>query len=311
MPLISIAMTTYNGDKYLKEQLDSIYSQTHKNIEIIVSDDCSTDGTVEILDKYSKSHGLKYHRNNNNLGFVKNFEYAISLCKGEYIALSDQDDIWVDNKLETLIKKIKSNLLIHSDCKIINENGDITSNTWKKELGYFDDIDNLMFRNVVTGCTVLFNRDLLKTLLPFPDGLAYHDWWLAICASRNNNRICYTTECLTLYRQHSNQDTGAGEEVNFFLKVFFNNIKKRWKGESYHKMIAFVKQKQNLHSLKKTYTYNNIHSEILDDAIIYFDNYTKNQIHFRTFLISLKYRNILYINKNYKILRAVLNDIIG
>ena len=97
-PLISIAIATYNGEKYLEEQLDSIYAQTYKNIEVIVTDDCSSDKTVEILKKYYKSHGLKYVINETNLGFVKNFEKAISLCRGDYIALSDQDDIWLSTQ---------------------------------------------------------------------------------------------------------------------------------------------------------------------------------------------------------------------
>ena len=97
--LVSIAMATYNGEKYLKEQLDSIYAQTYKDIEVIVCDDCSSDKTVEILDEYKEKYGLKYYINEKNLGFKKNFEKAISLCSGDFIALADQDDIWIENKI--------------------------------------------------------------------------------------------------------------------------------------------------------------------------------------------------------------------
>ncbi len=113
--LISIAMATYNGEKYLKDQLDSIYNQTYKNIEVIVTDDCSIDKIVEILEQYARFHGLKYTVNEENLGFVK----VISLCGGEYIALADQDDIWEKNKIEILVNEIGSNLLIHSDWVIL------------------------------------------------------------------------------------------------------------------------------------------------------------------------------------------------
>src|SRR5690606_33629827 len=109
-PLISIALCTYNGEKFLAEQLDSIVNQTYKNIEIIAVDDCSTDRTLTILQKYaSKDVRVKVYSNKTNKGYSKNFEYAISLCTGDYIAVSDQDDIWVSDKLELLINKIRIN----------------------------------------------------------------------------------------------------------------------------------------------------------------------------------------------------------
>lgn len=114
--LVSIAMATYNGEKYLKEQLDSIYAQTYKNIEVIVCDDCSSDKTVEILDEYKEKYGLKYYINEKNLGFKKNFEKAISLCSGDFIALADQDDIWIESKIEIFLKsKGIDNLIYMSD----------------------------------------------------------------------------------------------------------------------------------------------------------------------------------------------------
>ena len=108
MPQISIAMTTYNGEKYLAEQLDSILSQTHTDWELIICDDCSTDSTWQILQEYAqKDSRIKIYKNEQNLGFKKNFEKAIGLCTGDYIALSDQDDVWFPEHLSLLysIKK--------------------------------------------------------------------------------------------------------------------------------------------------------------------------------------------------------------
>ena len=102
--MISIAMATYNGEKYLREQIDSILNQTIQDFELIVCDDCSTDTTWNILLEYqSQDKRIKCYRNEENLGFKKNFEKAIKLCTGEYIALSDQDDIWLEEKVETMI----------------------------------------------------------------------------------------------------------------------------------------------------------------------------------------------------------------
>jgi len=202
-------MATYNGANYLKEQLDSIYNQTYKNIEVIVTDDCSTDGTVEILEQYVQTHGLKYYVNEKNLGFVKNFEKAISLCEGEYIALADQDDVWLPEKLKTLMAKIGSKLMIHSDCFIINAKGEIVTSSWKKENGY-----------MVSG-TVLMHRNLLDSACPFPRGLKHHDWWLALCAATRNS-LKYTDECLIQYREHVAQETGRGDETPILRRVYRN-----------------------------------------------------------------------------------------
>lgn len=105
--MISIAMATYNGEKYLREQLDSILVQTISDFELIICDDCSNDSTRKILSEYAKKDSrIKVIFNEQNLGFVKNFEKTISFCNGEYIAFSDQDDIWLPNHLEVLLSEI-------------------------------------------------------------------------------------------------------------------------------------------------------------------------------------------------------------
>jgi len=126
-PLVSIALCTYNGDTYISSQLDTIINQTYGNIEIIVVDDGSTDNTLPILKHYEETGKIKLYRNNTNLGFIKNFEKAISLCTGDYIALSDQDDLWELNKIELLVNTIGENMLIFSDSEFIGR-----ENRWGK-----------------------------------------------------------------------------------------------------------------------------------------------------------------------------------
>lgn len=122
--MISIAMATYNGEKYLREQLDSILAQTIQDFELIVCDDCSTDSTVQILNEYvEKDSRIKVFVNAKNLGFRKNFEKAIGLCKGEYIALSDQDDIWMTEHLELLVDNIQNKDLIAGNSELIDSLG--------------------------------------------------------------------------------------------------------------------------------------------------------------------------------------------
>ena len=105
--MISIAMATYNGEKFIEEQLDSILAQTIKDFEIVICDDCSNDRTFFILEQYAKKYPLiKLHKNTKNLGFRENFLQAINLCTGDFIALCDQDDIWNEKHLEILLNNI-------------------------------------------------------------------------------------------------------------------------------------------------------------------------------------------------------------
>ena len=307
--LVSIAMATYNGEKYLKEQLDSIYAQKYKHIEVIVTDDCSTDKTVEILEQYTKSHGLKYSVNEQNIGFVKNFERAITLCQGDYIALSDQDDIWEPNKIEILLESIENDLLIHSDCSLIDEQDNVISPQWKGEIKSHKKFDNFVFTNVVTGCTVLLNRELLKYCLPFPDNLAYHDWWLAIVAAKFE-RIKYLNKPLVRYRQHNEQDTGISKKTSKLYR-FFSNIILRIQQKEFPKMIDYKKQLKNILAIKNNELFNDQESSLISDAIRYYKDYVDHIIHLRHFMHAVKYDKIIRPDNNIMILKNIVRDIIG
>lgn len=229
--LVSIAMATYNGEKYLREQLDSIYAQTYKIIEVIVCDDCSNDNTVEILKEYSDKFGLKYFINEKNLGYVKNFEKAISLCSGEYIALSDQDDIWLPEKIQVLVENIGDKSVIHSDAYLINESGTVFSNSYtefsKKMINPNSEID-MILNGSVTGCTSMFKKSFINKILPFHDKLYVHDKFIGFSAFFENTLV-YIDRPLIKYRQHSVNNIGATNVniniINKFFK-FFNRNKK-------------------------------------------------------------------------------------
>ena len=222
--LVSVAMCTYNGEKYIREQLDSILNQTHTNIELIITDDFSTDGTVEIIKEYSdKDSRISFYKNEKNIGFLKNFEKAISLCTGEYIALTDQDDIWKINKLEIFLNEIKENVLIYSDAILIDKDS--------KEIGQelirpgsclcSGKCNKAFFlTNFVSGNTMMFKKELIKYILPIPNKMSYHDIWIAFVASTYGT-ITYTEEPMTYYRRYSEQVTHVEkkEHKNFFEKL--------------------------------------------------------------------------------------------
>ncbi len=223
-PLISIAMATYNGEKFLSKQLDSIFSQSYKNIEVIVCDDNSTDKTVEILKEYSKKYtNLKYYINQNRLGVVKNFERALMLSKGDFIALSDQDDIWLPNKLELLYKNIDDNLIILSDAYVIDENDKVLYDSFIDYIKVDKNTDfvSFLFGSRFPGCTFLINRKLLNYAIPFPNKVVHHDWWLNLVASKIG-KVKFLDEKLIYYRLHSSNTTGAFKAnfknlLNYFL----------------------------------------------------------------------------------------------
>jgi glycosyltransferase involved in cell wall biosynthesis len=230
--LVSIAIATYNGEKFLTEQLDSIYNQTYKNIEVVVCDDCSADNTVEILEEYKQRYGLKYFVNEKNLGYIKNFEKVISLCSGEYIAFSDQDDIWLSEKIEILFNEISNYSLIHTNAELIDEKGNSLNNTLYsrlfKELGLkpailLNDFDK---KESVQGCTCMFSKEVLKKAVPFKLTTKFaHDYWIALVSSKMNG-IKYVDKCLVKYRLHENNAVGINKcskrikRLKFYEKHF-------------------------------------------------------------------------------------------
>ncbi|MBW2942277.1 glycosyltransferase family 2 protein [Zhongshania aquimaris] len=202
--LVSIAMCTFNGEQYLVEQLDSIVSQSYTNLEIVIVDDCSSDGTVDILKKYAKcDRRIRLICNDENLGFVRNFEKAINECRGEFIALADQDDIWFDEKISRLVADIGENWLIYSKVAVIDSGGvrqDVEFPTVNRLEGYC--ALSLILNNCVTGHACLMRRELLELAMPAMSKMPYHDQWLAIVAA-SRGKLKAGSEILSLYRKHN------------------------------------------------------------------------------------------------------------
>ncbi|MDN3587420.1 glycosyltransferase family 2 protein [Pedobacter aquatilis] len=208
-PLVSIALCTYNGEKYIAKQLDSILNQDYPNLEIIISDDVSSDGTAAILEYYAaKNQNIKFWINDFNLGFNQNFKKAIDNCSGDFIAIADQDDIWLENKISVLVNNIGDNLLIYHNSEFI-DNQD--KSTRKSTLSHHRFVKgecakNLLYYNCVSGHTCLIKKELLTLTPEFPAHF-YYDWWLAYTAACTG-RITYLTDKLVLHRKHEESSTG-------------------------------------------------------------------------------------------------------
>ncbi len=243
---ISIAIATYNGEKYLQEQLESILNQTLEPSEILIVDDCSTDGTWQVLKLYAEKYPyIKIYQNKQNLGVCQTFNRAIGLTTGDYIALADQDDVWLANKLAVLLENIGGSLLIHSDAFIVDKNLNIISNTFIKGVMNQQNFIDYLFANNVTGCTCMFARDLISKSFPMPD-FYIHDHYLAISASYLGI-IKYLPQPLIYYRQHSQNQIGENTQVGFekFIsarKIVGNSLKSM----STHPTFATISQQINL-----------------------------------------------------------------
>ncbi len=214
----SVALCTFNGEKYLRKQLDSILEQTVAVDEIVICDDLSTDATLSILNQYKETFPniFKIHANEKNLRSVKNFEKAISLCENEIVFLCDQDDMWIPEKVEVILNQFKISPELHviaTNAFIINDDEDmlnvstiydIPSKTTKemKEILFFH-------QNFCTGATIAMRKEFADDLMPFPpENLFHHDEWIALKASLKN-QLLFLNDRLIKYRIHQNQLVGG------------------------------------------------------------------------------------------------------
>lgn len=244
-PTVDILLATYNGEQFLKEQIESILGQTYENFRLIIRDDGSTDGTAAIIESYAKRYPSKIYLLpcDARLGIKGNFSALMASSKANYILFADQDDVWERQKVELTLKKMQAMetdystqcpLLVHTDLKVVDGSTNVISlSFW--EYSNLKPIHNkslgrLLIQNVVTGCATMVNRPLLQLAYPVPDGGVMHDWWLALVAAAFG-QIGEVPEATVLYRQHGKNALGA------------KKAKKMW---SYHFMKRAIQKALNI-----------------------------------------------------------------
>ena len=220
--VIEVVLPTFNGAAYLAEQVASIHQQTLRPQRLLVRDDCSSDGTQALLAVLQQRYGSWLHLLpcEKNLGCTANVNRLLQATEAPYVALADQDDVWLPHKLEAslaLLQKserrheIDQPLLVHSDLTLIDVDGHALGCTYLQRQRLdplLTSPEHLLFTNVVTGCTVLLNRALLNQALPIPPEALMHDWWLALVAS-HLGQITFLSDPTVLYRQHGANVLGA------------------------------------------------------------------------------------------------------
>ena len=219
MEKVDILLATYNGEKYLEDQLNSILSQSYSDFRLLISDDASKDSTKEILEKYKeKDNRITVFYQRDNLGVIKNFEFLLKKVENKYYMFSDQDDIWKENKIEKSVKKMEEadSDLVYTDLEVVDENMNVTYESYWKLKGFYNKIkkynnfESLYLNNFITGCTIISKKELISKVLPFPNTSKFvlHDYWLALIISQNG-KIDYIEEPLIKYRQHKNNKVGS------------------------------------------------------------------------------------------------------
>ena len=211
--LISVALATYNGEKFIREQLNSILWQTYPDFELVIADDCSTDGTSEILKEYAEKYpNVRLCPNTPKAGMVKNFEKTLRNCRGDFIAFADQDDIWLPDKLQYLFDNIDDDTtMIYHDGAYIDDRGNFMNkrvSDYRKLVNgrnlFLMDEESGLF---ICGHAMLFRKELLRKALPLSE-LRNHDGWITCIAILEGN-LKSLPDAKVLYRQHSNNVYGG------------------------------------------------------------------------------------------------------
>ena len=223
--MISVCIATYNGEKYIKEQVDSIIKQLGPDDEIIVSDDGSKDETINILKDYNDSR-IKIHQHKpcGTTSFEKvtnNFENALKYATGDYIFLSDQDDVWKDNKVSSMIEALQDNIMVQCQLEPFGVSCENMCNLKIiKRDGFWANLYNLPF----VGCCMAFRKSMLNYILPFPKGIAAHDAWIGMMGVALQ-KYTFIDEKYQCYRLHGNNVSGISSSTN----TFWYRIMYRWK----------------------------------------------------------------------------------
>lgn len=223
-PTVLILLATYNGEEYICQMLDSLLVQDYPNVRIVVSDDGSSDGTADILDRYAAAHPAlitHYHSGMRFGNAKKHFTHLLSAFHdAPYIMFCDQDDIWHPDKISKTLRCMQQvetsceiPALVHTDLRVVGKDLELISPSFCAHSGLDGNrlaLNQLLVQNVVTGCTCMINGALAKLAaqMPYQERMMMHDWWLALIASACGN-TGFLNEPTIDYRQHGNNSVGA------------------------------------------------------------------------------------------------------
>lgn len=226
--MVEILLSTYNGEKYIKEQVDSILQQTYMDWHLLIRDDGSTDSTIDIINQYISKYPDKISllARDKNLGSMRSFEQLLNSADATYYMFCDQDDVWLPQKIENALSCIKSietsntPAVVFSDLQVVDEHLQIIHPSFFQNArinpSYLLRKETLAVNNCAAGCTMLFNEEAKKLSLPFGKNAMMHDAWILLSVLANNGAIKQIQFADILYRQHGKNVCGSyGVEYNF------------------------------------------------------------------------------------------------
>lgn len=305
--MISVAMATYNGAEFVHKQIDSILSQTIQDFELIISDDCSTDETWQIVIEYaSKDKRIKISRNEENIGYRRNFEKLVLQCKGDFIAFCDQDDIWFPNHLEVLYSNIGNFDACSADAEIIDAKGlplhrrlsDFTQLRYWSPKALVQAYTYMYYRNPFPGCNTMYRTSFLLQAYPiYCDTIQLHDTWADTLACIYGKGINYVNEVIMYYRFHSNSVTAGSKRtlsqspIRCLLRKFISGIQS-------HKFRYVKDRKQYCEEIyKRKYILNKEQSDFVNQAYKYHSRRDTLLGRFKNLLFDLKHYQKIYNSK--------------
>ena len=223
MSTVAIIMTTYNGEKFVGEQIDSILGSTYQDFELFIYDDGSKDNTMSILQEYEGRYPGKVHayQNERNMGVTSNFLHALNRTTTDYVMLCDQDDVWKNYKIAITLKRLRHMeaqlgkdipLAVFTDAMVVDGELNLRKDSFFCS-GHLNphktDLAHLLMENKLIGCTVMVNAALRKILQSnhLPKSARYHDWWLGLIAA-SFGKIGFINDRTLLYRQHGGNVVG-------------------------------------------------------------------------------------------------------
>ena len=237
---VSVVIATYNGAHFIKQQLASILSQLNENDEIIISDNFSTDRTLaeieSLNDSRIKIYLKKRESTKGNINCYFNFENALNYADGDIIFLSDQDDIWKDNKVAVCLEALENNDIVVSDCKVISETGEIILDSYFKRRKSGKGFVKNFISNSYIGSCIAFKRKILNIALPFPKKMPMHDILLGTIGELFFDSI-FITEQLVYSREHSNNVSYTAKGISGFN--LFKKIQFRWQIIKYLPLLVY------------------------------------------------------------------------
>lgn len=222
--MISVCIATYNGERFIQEQIDSILRQLSSDDEIIVSDDGSIDNTISIINNINDKR-IKVIEGPRKHSPTLNFEIALKECKGYYIFLSDQDDVWKPNKVEVCMKWLQRYECIVSDAEVTDSSLKTLYPSLYEIMNVKEGrIYNTIWKNGYTGCCMAFRRNVLEASLPFPKDIPMHDIWIGNVAAYKYN-VKFIPDKLIYFRRHKDATSCNGKGSKFSI---WQQIKFRW-----------------------------------------------------------------------------------